>query len=158
MDDGAEIVYDSLIIAAGARHAYFGHGEWEKDAPGLKTIEDAVDIRSRWLRAFETAARRAHLTGRQDLLSFAIIGGGPTGVELAGAIADLARLALAKDFQAIDTTKTRVQLDEGSPRVLGTYSEESSRNAKHQLQQLGVDEYPNSTQAGISTSGCLHDA
>ena len=135
--DGAEIAYDYLIIAAGARHAYFGHDEWEKDAPGLKTIEDAVEIRSRLLRAFETAERRAHLTGRQEPLTFAVIGGGPTGVELAGAIADLARLALAKDFKAIDTTKARVQLYEGSPRVLGTYSEESSRKAKATIGAAG---------------------
>jgi NADH dehydrogenase len=147
--DGAEIAYDYLIIAAGARHAYFGHDEWEKDAPGLKTIEDAVEIRSRLLRAFETAERRAHLTGRQDPLSFAVIGGGPTGVELAGAIADLARLALAKDFKAIDTTKARVRLYEGSPRVLGTYSEESSRKAKQQLEQLGVEVYTDSMVTAV---------
>jgi NADH dehydrogenase len=147
--DGAEIAYDYLIIAAGARHAYFGHDEWEKDAPGLKTIEDAVELRSRLLRAFETAERRAHLTGRQDPLSFAVIGGGPTGVELAGAIADLARLALTKDFKAIDTTKARVRLYEGSPRVLGTYSEESSRKAKQQLEQLGVEVYSESMVTAV---------
>ena len=147
--DGAEIAYDYLIIAAGARHAYFGHDEWEKDAPGLKTIEDAVEIRSRLLRAFETAERRAHLTGRQEPLSFAVIGGGPTGVELAGAIADLARLALARDFKAIDTTKARVQLYEASPRILGTYSEESSRKAKEQLEQLGVEVYTDSMVTAV---------
>lgn len=147
--DGAEIAYDYLIIAAGARHAYFGHDEWEKDAPGLKTIEDAVEIRSRLLRAFETAERRAHLTGRQEPLSFAVIGGGPTGVELAGAIADLARMALAKDFKAIDTTKARVKLYEASPRVLGTYSEESSRKAKQQLEQLGVEVYTDSMVTAV---------
>jgi NADH dehydrogenase len=147
--DGAEIAYDYLIIAAGARHTYFGNDEWEKDAPGLKTIEDAVDIRSRLLRAFETAERRAHLTGRQGPLSFAVIGGGPTGVELAGAIADLARLALAKDFKAIDTTKARVRLYEGSPRVLGTYSEESSRKAQQQLEQLGVEVYTDSMVTAV---------
>jgi NADH:ubiquinone reductase (H+-translocating) len=147
--DGAEIAYDYLIIAAGARNAYFGHDEWEKDAPGLKTIEDAIEIRSRLLRAFETAERSAHLTGRQEPLSFAVIGGGPTGVELAGAIADLARLALAKDFHAIDTKKARVQLYEGSSRVLGTYSEESSRKAKQQLEQLGVEVYTDSMVTAV---------
>ena len=147
--DGAEIAYDYLIIAAGARHAYFGHDEWEKDAPGLKTIEDAVEIRSLLLRAFETAERRAHLTGRQEPLSFAVIGGGPTGVELAGAIADLARMALAKDFKMIDTTKARVKLYEASPRVLGTYSEESSRKAKQQLEQLGVEVYTDSRVTAV---------
>lgn len=147
--DGAEMAYDYLIIAAGARHAYFGRDEWEQAAPGLKTIEDAVDIRSRLLRAFETAERRALLTGRRIPLNFAVIGGGPTGVELAGAIADLARLALAKDFKAIDTTKARVQLYEGSPRVLSTYSEESSRKAQQQLEQLGVEVYTDSLVTAV---------
>lgn len=147
--DGAEIAYDYLIIAAGARHAYFGRDEWEQAAPGLKTIEDAVDIRSRLLRAFETAERRALLTGRRIPLNFAVIGGGPTGVELAGAIADLAKLALAKDFKAIDTTKARVQLYEGSPRVLSTYSEESSRKAQQQLEQLGVEVYTDSLVTAV---------
>ncbi|WP_447983757.1 NAD(P)/FAD-dependent oxidoreductase [Nitrospira sp. Nam74] len=147
--DGAEIAYDYLIIAGGAGQAYFGHDEWEKAAPGLKTIEDAVEIRSRLLRAFEMAERRAYLTGRQEPLNFAVIGGGPTGVELAGAIADLARLALAKDFKSIDTTKARVQLYEGSPRVLGTYSEESSRKAKQQLEQLGVEVYTDSMVTAV---------
>ncbi len=147
--DGAEIAYDFLIIAAGARHAYFGHDEWEQDAPGLKTIEDAVEIRSRLLRAFETAERRAHMTGHRVSLNFAVIGGGPTGVELAGAIADLARLALAKDFKAIDTTQARIQLYEGSSRVLGTYSEESSRKAKQQLEQLGVEVYTDSMVTAV---------
>jgi NADH:quinone reductase (non-electrogenic) len=113
LSDGTELAYDYLIVAAGARHAYFGHDEWERSAPGLKTLEDAVEIRSRLLLAFETAERDAHLTGRREPLTFAIIGGGPTGVELAGAIADLAHLALAKDFKAIDTTTARVRLYEG---------------------------------------------
>jgi NADH dehydrogenase len=136
---GEQLAYDYLIVAAGARHAYFGHDEWEGDAPGLKTIEDAVEIRRRLLLAFETAERAVLFTGRHEPLTFAVIGGGPTGVELAGAIADLARLALAKDFKAIDTTKARVRLYEGTPRVLGTFSEESSRKAKQQLEELGVD-------------------
>jgi NADH dehydrogenase len=139
LSDGAELLYDYLIVAAGARHAYFGHAEWEEDAPGLKTIEDAVEIRRRLLLAFETAERQAHVTGKPASLNFAVIGGGPTGVELAGAIADLARLALAKDFKAIDTTKAQVRLYEGSSRILGTYSEESSRKATQQLEQLGVE-------------------
>ena len=147
--DGAEIVYDYLIIAAGARHAYFGHDEWEEDAPGLKTIEDAVEIRSRLLWAFETAERRARLTGPQEPPSFVVVGGGPTGVELAGAIADLARLALAKDFKMIDTTKARVRLYEGSSRVLPTYSEESSLKAKQQLEQLGVEVYIDSMVTAV---------
>ena len=113
LEDGAETHYDYLIVAAGARHAYFGHDEWAVNAPGLKTIEDAVEIRSRLLLAFEKSERDATFTGRQEPLSFAVIGGGPTGVELAGAIADLARRALTKDFKAIDTTQSRIRLYEG---------------------------------------------
>jgi NADH dehydrogenase len=139
LSDGAALAYDYLIVAAGARHAYFGHEEWERDAPGLKTIEDAVEIRRRLLLAFERAERQALLTGSHAPLTFAIVGSGPTGVELAGAIADLARLVLAKDFKAIDTRQTRVRLYEGKPRILGTFSEESSRQAKRQLQELGVE-------------------
>ncbi|MEO7674238.1 MAG: FAD-dependent oxidoreductase, partial [Pyrinomonadaceae bacterium] len=103
LSDGSEIMYDYLIIAAGARHAYFGHDDWETHAPGLKTLEDALEIRRRVLLAFELAERDAYLTGNQRQLNFVIVGGGPTGVELAGAIADIARMALAKDFKAIDT-------------------------------------------------------
>jgi NADH dehydrogenase len=149
LSDGAELDYDYLIAAAGARHAYFGHDEWEGEAPGLKTIEDAVEIRTRLLLAFEMAERKAHLTGRQEPLDFAIVGGGPTGVELAGAIAHLARLALAKDFKAIDTTKARVRLYEGAARVLGTFSEESSRRAKQQLQELGVEVHTGSMVTAV---------
>jgi NADH dehydrogenase len=139
-----EIAYDYLIVAAGARHSYFGHNEWEVDAPGLKTIEDAVEIRRRVLLAFELAEREAYLTGAQKPLNFVVIGGGPTGVELAGAIAGIARQALAKDFKAIDTTKARVMLYEGSDRVLGTFAEELSEKAKQQLEDLGVEVYLNS--------------
>ncbi|MCE3224745.1 MAG: ndh [Nitrospira sp.] len=149
LSDGVELEYDYLIVAAGARHAYFGHDEWEKNAPGLKTIEDAVEIRSRLLLAFEKGERDATFTGRQAPLSFAVIGGGPTGVELAGAIADLARRALAKDFKAIDTTQARVRLYEGSPRILGMYSEATSRRAAQQLQQLGVDVCTESMVTGV---------
>jgi NADH dehydrogenase len=139
LSDGVAVAYDYLILAAGARHAYFGHDEWEQDAPGLKTIEDAVAIRNRLLLAFERAERQAHLSGRREPLSFAIIGGGPTGVELAGAIADLARLALAKDFNAIDPKQARIRLFEGAPRILGAFAEDSSRKAAKQLEQLGVE-------------------
>lgn len=146
---GVELDYDYLIVAAGARHAYFGHDEWEGNAPGLKTIEDAVEIRSRLLLAFERAEREAHQTGIQEPLTFAVVGGGPTGVELAGAIADLARLALAKDFKSIDTTKTRVRLYEGVSRILGTFSEESSRKAQVQLQELGVEVHTDSMVTAV---------
>lgn len=139
LNDGARVPYDYLIVAAGARHAYFGHDEWEHCAPGLKTLEDAVEIRRRVLLAFELAERDAYLTGNQRQLNFVVVGGGPTGVELAGAIADIARMALAKDFKAIDTRKTKVILFEGSDRVLGTFAEELSISGKRQLEQIGVD-------------------
>ena len=149
MLDGSEIPFDYLIVAAGARHAYFGHDEWEEDAPGLKTIEDALEIRRRVLLAFELAERDAYLTGSHEPLNFVVIGGGPTGVELAGAIAGIARQALSKDFKAIDTTKARVMLFEGSSRVLGTFAEELSQKAKEQLEDLGVEVFLNSMVTAI---------
>jgi NADH dehydrogenase len=144
LTDGAQIGYDYLIIAAGARHAYFGHGEWERDAPGLKTLEDAVEIRRRVLFAFEHAEREAYLTGRQRQLNFVVVGGGPTGVELAGAIADIARKALAKDFRAIDTRNAKVTLFEGSDKILGTFGTDLSESARTQLESLGVEVCRNS--------------
>lgn len=137
--DGSRISYDYLIVSAGARHAYFGHDEWETSAPGLKTLEDAVEIRRRVLLAFELAEREAHLTGVDRQLNFVVVGGGPTGVELAGAIAGIARQALAKDFKAIDTRKANVLLFEGSDRVLGTFGNDLSASAKSQLESLGVE-------------------
>lgn len=144
LQDGSEISFDYLIVAAGARHAYFGHDEWETHAPGLKTIEDAVEIRRRVLLAFETAEREAYLTGRYEPLNFAVIGGGPTGVELAGAIAGIARVALAKDFKAIDTTRARVMLFEGADKILSTFSGDLPEKAKKQLEDLGVEVFLNS--------------
>jgi NADH dehydrogenase len=146
---GGEFAYDYLIVAAGARHAYFGHDQWAEEAPGLKTLEDAVEIRRRLLLAFEKAERAALLSGKHEAPTFTVIGGGPTGVELAGAIADLARLVLAKDFKAIDTRKARVRLYEGSARVLGTFSEESSRSAQRQLQELGVEVFTHSMVTAV---------
>ncbi len=139
LTDGSQIAYDYLIAAAGARHAYFGHDSWERDAPGLKTLEDALEIRRRVLLAFEYAERKAYLTGVQKQLNFIIVGGGPTGVELAGAIADIARKALAKDFKAIDTRKAQVMLFEGSDKILGTFGKDLSDSAKSQLESLGVE-------------------
>jgi NADH dehydrogenase len=138
LGEGTELPYDVLIVAAGARHSYFGHDDWAADAPGLKTVEDAVAIRRRILLAFELAERRAYLTGQRETPSFAVVGGGPTGVELAGAIADIARRAMASDFKAIDTTTARVTVYEGAPRVLGAYPESLSRSAEAQLRELGV--------------------
>jgi NADH dehydrogenase len=150
LDDGAELGFDYLIVAAGARHAYFGHDSWEVSAPGLKTIEDAVEIRRRVLLAFELAERQAYLKGEHDPLNFVVVGGGATGVELAGAIADIARQALAKDFKAIDTRKARVTLFEGSDRVLGTFAKDLSESAKSQLEDLGVKVRLNSFVSDIA--------
>ncbi len=137
--DGSQVPYDYLIVAAGARHAYFGNDDWESQAPGLKTIEDALEIRRRVLLAFELAEREAYLTGIQKQLNFVVIGGGATGVELAGAIAGIAREALAVDFKVIDTRQAHVVLFEGSDRVLGTFGNHLSASAKSQLESLGVD-------------------
>src|SRR5215218_10139422 len=144
LESGARLAFDYLIVAGGARHAYFGHDNWETAAPGLKTVEDAVELRRRILLAFELAEREAYLSGIQKEINFVVVGGGPTGVELAGAIADIARLALAKDFKAIDTRKARVLLFEGSDRVLGTFAKDLSESAKKQLEDLGVEVHLNS--------------
>lgn len=150
LEDGSELSYDYLIVAAGARHSYFGHDDWEVSAPGLKTLEDAVEIRRRVLLAFELAERQAYLTGEHDPLNFVVVGAGPTGVEMAGAIADIARQALAKDFKAIDTRKARVILFEGSDRVLGTFTPDLSESAKKQLEDLGVEVRLNSFVTDIA--------
>lgn len=147
--DDSKIPFEYLIVAAGARHSYFGHDEWENFAPGLKTLEDALEIRRRVLLAFELAEREAILTGTHDPLHFVVVGGGATGVEVAGAIAGIARQALANDFKAIDTTKARVMLFEGSDKVLGTFSPELSLSAKKQLEEIGVEVHLNSFVTGI---------
>jgi len=149
--DGFEIGYDYLIIAAGARHSYFDYDEWETHAPGLKTIEDALEIRRRVLLAFELAEREAYLTGIQKQLNFVVVGGGPTGVEIAGAIAGIARQALANDFRVIDTKKASVMLFEGSDRVLGTFHKDLSASAKTQLESTGVDVHLNSFVTDIDS-------
>jgi NADH dehydrogenase len=139
LGDNSEISFDYLIVAAGARHSYFGHEKWETSAPGLKTVEDALEMRRRILLAFELAEREAYLENKHEPLTFVVVGGGPTGVELAGAIADIARMALKKDFKAIDTTTARVILFEGSDRVLGTFDKDLSESAKRQLESIGVE-------------------
>jgi NADH dehydrogenase len=149
LQHGPELAYDYLIVAAGARHSYFGHDDWKADAPGLKTIEDALEIRRRVLLAFELAEREAYLTGRHEPLRFAVVGGGPTGVELAGAIADIARRAMATDFKAIDTAEARVTIFEGASRVLGAYPEDLSRSAERQLKELGVEVRTDSIVSGV---------
>jgi NADH dehydrogenase len=136
--DGEVIPYDTLVLATGARHAYFGHDDWEPYAPGLKTLEDATMIRRRILTAFEKAEREPDPVKREEYLTLVIIGGGPTGVEIAGTIADLARDTLKGDFRAIDPATTRVVLIEGGPRVLAAFSEDLSAYAKSALERLGV--------------------
>jgi NADH:ubiquinone reductase (H+-translocating) len=133
------IDYDFLIVASGATHAYFGHEEWEPIAPGLKSIEDALEIRRRVLLAFELAERKAAEGQGAPPLQFVVIGGGPTGVELAGTLAEIAHHAMKHEFRNTDPTKSRILLIEGGPRVLAAYSEELSRKAEDQLRRLGVE-------------------
>ncbi|HWY50721.1 MAG TPA: NAD(P)/FAD-dependent oxidoreductase [Chthoniobacterales bacterium] len=135
----SELDYDYLILATGARHSYFGHPEWERLAPGLKSLEDAVEIRRRILMAFEYAEKISDEAARKAAMTFVIIGGGPTGVEMAGAIAEIARYTLAKDFRRIDPSQARVILIEGEPRVLATFPEDLQISAMKQLVDLGVE-------------------
>jgi len=135
----ADISYDYLIVAAGASHAYFGHDDWEPYAPGLKTIEDALEIRRRVLLAFELAERQAAAGETEVPLNFVVVGAGPTGVELAGTLAEISRHALAHEFRSIDPARTHILLIEGGPRVLAAYAEGLSRSAQEQLNHLGVE-------------------
>lgn len=133
-----ELAYDTLIVAAGARHHYFGHPEWEPWAPGLKTIEDATEIRRRVLLAFEAAERETDPERKRALLTFVVVGGGPTGVELAGAIAELARYTLRQNFRSIDPASAKIVLLEGTDRVLPPYPPRLSAKAAQALKRLGV--------------------
>ena len=137
--DGSGITYDYLIVATGARHSYFGHDNWEPLAPGLKSLEDAVDIRQRVLLAFELAEREPDPVRRHAYLTFVVVGGGPTGVEMAGAVAELRRYALRRDFRHIDSREATVMLLEGGPRLLPSYPPSLSDKAKHDLRRLGVE-------------------
>ena len=139
LDDGSTLPYDTLVLATGARHAYFGHDDWEPFAPGLKTLEDATTIRGRILLAFEEAERERDGQKRAALMTFVIVGAGPTGVELAGTIAELARSTLPADFRRIDTGEARIVLVEAGPRVLPAFAEELSNYAKDSLDRLGVE-------------------
>jgi NADH dehydrogenase len=135
---GAKLEYDYLIVATGSTHSYFGHDEWAKLAPGLKTVEDATEIRRRVLLAFELAERQMQETGRHPSLNFVIIGGGPTGVELAGAISDIAKLYMENNFRHIDPSQAQVLILEGSPHILGMYPDDLQAKAREQLNALGV--------------------
>jgi len=138
LKSGTRLEYDYVVIAAGATHSYFGRDEWAATAPGLKTLEDAVEIRRRVLLAFELAEREMMETGQHRALNFVIIGGGPTGVELAGAISDIAKLYMVKDFRHIDPSAAQVTILEGSAKILGMYPDDLQRKAREQLQALGV--------------------
>ena len=137
--DAGEISYDYLVVATGATHAYFGHPEWAPWAPGLKTVEDAIEIRRRVLLAFELAERQAASGEGQKMLSFVVVGGGPTGVELSGTLAEIAHHVLSHEFRKIDPKMTRIVLIEAGPRVLPAYTEDLSAKAKEQLEHLGVE-------------------
>jgi NADH:ubiquinone reductase (H+-translocating) len=136
---GARIPFDYLVVATGATHSYFGHDEWAKLAPGLKAIEDAIEIRRRVLLAFELAERNMQEHGWHPPLNFVVIGGGPTGVELAGAISDIAKLFMRSDFRHIDPSKARVLLVDNGPRILASYPPDLSAKAQEQLEHLGVE-------------------
>ncbi|HMC54213.1 MAG TPA: NAD(P)/FAD-dependent oxidoreductase [Gemmatimonadaceae bacterium] len=139
-DDGAlTLEYDYLIVAPGSRHSYFGHPEWEKLAPGLKSIDDAIVIRQRFLLAFERAEKAATADERRAQLTFVVVGGGPTGVELAGMLPLIARHTLPDEFRDMDTSTSRILLVEGGPRVLPTFSEKISGEAQRELEELGVE-------------------
>ena len=137
-DDGQTIEYDYLIVATGSRHSYFGHPDWEKTAPGLKSIDDAIVIRQRFLLALERAEKAATEEERRRLLTFVIVGGGPTGAELAGMFPVISR-HVREEFRMADTSRARVILLEGGPRVLPSFSEQLSDHARRDLEELGVD-------------------
>ncbi|MGA9670462.1 MAG: NAD(P)/FAD-dependent oxidoreductase [Terracidiphilus sp.] len=143
LGSGSRLSYDYLVLATGATHSYFAHPEWAPLAPGLKTIEDAIEIRRRVLLAFELGERQMMEQGTHPQLNFVVIGGGPTGVELAGAISDIAQLYMRRDFRHIDPRKSRVMLLEGSPRVLAAYPEDLSAKAEASLTRLGVEVHTN---------------
>ncbi|MEM9084046.1 MAG: NAD(P)/FAD-dependent oxidoreductase, partial [Planctomycetota bacterium] len=145
--------YDYLILAAGVRHDYFGNDHWETVAPGLKTIEDATEIRRRMLLAFESAEHEGDDDARRAVLTFVVVGGGPTGVELAGAIKSIASKTLPREYRNIDTSTARIVLYEGGPRVLPSFPEELSRRAERDLIKLGVEVELNSRVTAIDASG-----
>lgn len=151
--DFGEVPFDYLILACGSRHSYFGHEDWEEFAPGLKTLEQATEIRRRVLSAYEEAERTASAEERKRLLTFVVVGGGPTGVELAGAIGEMSRFTLAKDFRQIDAASARVILLEAGPRILPTFSEQQSSRATRDLERLGAQAWTNSAVTKIDRAG-----
>lgn len=157
LDNGDALPYDTLVLATGARHAYFGHDEWEPFASGLKTLEDATTIRRRILVAFERAEAETDPQACTALLTFVIIGAGPTGVELAGTIAELARDTLPRDFRQIDTRTARVVLIEAGPRVLAGFAEDLSAYAQRSLESLGVEVVLGRAVSDCTAEGVIFD-
>ena len=152
LTDG-ELLYDQLIIATGATHSYFGQGDWALHAPGLKTLDDALEIRRRVLLAFEKAERETDPERRRQWLTLVVVGGGPTGVEMAGALAEIARHTLPGDFRSIDPKSARVVLVEAGPRVLPAYPSDLSESARRQLEALGVHVWTGATVTGVDAEG-----
>lgn len=150
LDDGTVLGYDYCAVAPGARHSYFGRPDWEPLAPGLKSLEDALEVRRRVLLAFERAEREVDPARRHQLLTFVVVGGGPTGVEVAGALAEIRRFALARDFRHIDPREASVVLLEGGPRILPSYPESLSARAKADLRALGVEVREHTLVTGIT--------
>ncbi len=151
--EDTEIPYDNLILACGARHSYFGHDEWEPYAPGLKSLEEATEIRRRMLTAFELAEKETDPERQRKLLTFVVIGGGPTGVELAGALGEISRFTLAKDFRNIDPRRTRVILIEAGPRILVAFDESLSQRATTDLESLGVTVWTSTKVTRVDEEG-----
>jgi NADH dehydrogenase len=148
-----EIAYDYLVVATGATHSYFGHDEWRQTAPGLKSIDDALEIRRRFLLAFEAAEREADETARRAKLTFVIVGGGPTGVEMAGTMAELARRSIPRDFRMIDTRTARMILIEADDRLLTAYPPVLSERARRDLEKMGVEVRLSSRVTGVDRAG-----
>lgn len=153
--DCGEFAYDYLLLACGAQHAYFGHEEWEQSAPGLKTLPQATEIRRRVLEAFEAAERERNPEVRRRHLTFVVVGGGPTGVELAGAIGEMSRYTLARDFRSIDPRQTRVILVEAGPRILPSFDAKLAARAMRDLESLGVQVWTAACVTNISADGVV---
>ena len=153
--DAGEFSYDYLLLGCGAQHAYFGHEEWEANAPGLKTLPQATEVRRRVLEAFETAEREANPEERRRQLTFIVIGGGPTGVELAGAIGELSRYTLARDFRSIDPRQTRVILVEAGPRILTSFDDKLAARAMRDLESLGVQVWTGARVTDVTDDGVV---
>ena len=153
LEGGAKLRYDELVLACGASHSYFGHPEWEEFAPGLKTLEHATEIRRRILDAFERAESTSDEALRRDLMTFVVVGGGPTGVELAGAIGEISRQTLAKDFSHIEPSSARIVLIELGKHILSSFSPELSRRAMRDLEKLGVTVWTSTRVTNITADG-----